>query len=636
MCGIAGIIGKRAVNPLAIKAMTDMMSHRGPDGEGVWISEDGGTVFGHRRLAIIDPTPAGAQPMRDVSGQFVITFNGEIYNHIELAQRLRDEGVSFRSKCDTEVVLEAYKAWGAKCVDQFNGMFAFAIHDARTGQIFCARDRFGEKPFLYVETPEFFAFASEYKALFCLQGVDAEIDDLALLRFLHQPRQGLDDGRTTMFPSIRQLLPAESLIFNPKSMNSTTTRYWDVHADADLGKMSEPDAVVRFHELLKDSVRIRMRSDVPVGSCLSGGLDSSSIVCLNREILGPHVPYQTFTGNFPGSPMDEATYAEVVRQAAGVSGHDVSPDAGRFEDELPELVWFNELPFGSASQFAQWSVFRLARECGVTVLLDGQGADELLGGYEQYYTPYLTALSQVRPAAEVAAEHRRIAARYPMAFSGRPAGLTGNLPVAVRHRLANWSGRGSDFLFGLTREMAVKVSTDNQRQLDESFNPLSRVLKDDCLHAHLPTLLRYGDRNSMAHSREVRLPFCDHRLAEFVLSLKPQILMGEAETKHLLRAAMADVLPDQIVRRWNKQGFLPPQDDWFRGPLLPLLHATLASAEFSSRGYWNKPWWDSLLRRFEAGERHLTWMLWRPLMAEAWHRHFVRRIAGLPRVAVFQ
>jgi asparagine synthase (glutamine-hydrolysing) len=632
MCGIAGIIAKGAANPAAVKAMINSIAHRGPDGEGVWTSGDGAVSFGHRRLAIIDPTPAGAQPMEDTSRRYVITFNGEIYNYVELAARLEGMGVVFRSKSDTEVLLESYKKWGERCVDELNGMFAFAIYDKDSGKVFCGRDRFGEKPFLYVETPEFFAFASEYKALFTLKGVDAAINETALLRFLHQPRQGLDDNRSTVFPAINQLLPAETLSLDLRTLSTTVIKYWDVSPDDSVRDISKRNAVDRFKGLLTDSVKIRMRSDVPVGSCLSGGLDSSSIVCINRDILGDASNYHTFTGSFPGTDADEEEFAEVVRQSTGVIGHTVVPTAEQFEDDLPDFMWFNELPVGSTSQFAQWSVFRLAKENNVTVLLDGQGADELLGGYEQYFVQYLHALAKTASPEEVVSQQTQIARRYPMALSNSTGGLMSRLPASARRQLANWTGRGSDFLFGLSGDASNQVSLANRRNLDRRFNALSQVLKDDSLCAHLPTLLRYGDRNSMAHSREVRLPFCDHRLAEFVLSLSPSILMGNTETKHLLRAAMDGVLPDQINRRWNKQGFLPPQGGWFRGTLLHMLRDTLSSADFKARGYWNVSWWSKVLARFEAGEEHLAWTLWRPMIAEAWQQNFVKRINNAPRV----
>jgi len=635
MCGIAGIIAKRAVNKAAVGEMTARLAHRGPDGDGIWASEDGVVVFGHRRLAIIDPTPAGAQPMADPSGRYVITFNGEIYNYIEIAERLESEGVAFRSKCDTEVLLEAYKFWGEACLAELNGMFAFAIYDSVQGQVFFARDRFGEKPLLYIETPDFFAFASEYKALFALQGVEVETDDVALLRYLHQPRQGLDDARATVFRGINQLLPGEALMLQSKTLQSAVTRYWDVDPDDEVAGLGEAAAVERFRDLLEDSVRLRMRSDVPVGSCLSGGLDSGSIVCLNRKILGDGPGYHTFTGSFPGTDSDEEEFAGIVREASNVTGHIVEPTAEGFMTDLPDFIWFNELPVGSTSQYAQWSVFRLAKEHGVTVLLDGQGADELLGGYEQYFVSYLEAFSQSNDAGAVAAERARIEARYPMAFAGSSSGLKSWLPDGLRWHLANMSGKGSDFLFGISGDLAGAVSNANKRNLDTRFNALCRVLKDDSLHAHLPSLLRYGDRNSMAHSREVRLPFCDHRLAEFALSLPPEILMGSTETKHLLRAAMTDVLPDQIRNRWNKQGFLPPQQTWLNGGLFDLLQQTLGGSGFENRGYWQVNWWRKLLARMQAGEEHLAWMLWRPLIAEAWQTHFVERARKMPRVPVF-
>jgi len=636
MCGIAGVIGNRAVNRAAVVEMTARLAHRGPDGDGIWSSDDDCVVFGHRRLAIIDPTPAGAQPMVDPSGRFVITFNGEIYNYIEIAERLEAEGVTFQSKSDTEVLLEAYKFWGEACLAEMNGMFAFAIYDADKAQVFFARDRFGEKPLLYIQTPDYFAFASEYKALFALEGVEVETDDVALLRFLHQPRQGLDDTRSTVFKGISQLLPGESLVLQTKSLETNVRRYWDVNPDADVAGLDEASAIEQFRDLLEDSVRLRMRSDVEVGSCLSGGLDSSSIVCLNRRILGDGPTYHTFTGSFPGTESDEEEFASIAREATGVTGHVTEPTAEGFMADLPDFIWFNELPVGSSSQYAQWSVFKLAKETGVTVLLDGQGADELLGGYEQYFVSYLEAFAEANDAEAVAAERARIEARYPMAFGNAGGGLKSWLPGGLRWRLANLSGKGSDFLFGISSDMAGAISKANTRDLDTRFNALSRVLKDDSLHAHLPSLLRYGDRNSMAHSREVRLPFCDHRLAEFVLSLSPEILMGSTETKHLLRAAMSNVLPEQIRNRWNKQGFLPPQQLWFGKGLRELTRETLNSSAFSNRGYWQADWWRKLSSRLLGGEEHLSWMMWRPIIAEAWQTHFVDRARNMPRVPVFE
>ncbi len=629
MCGIAGIVANRPVNSAAVQAMTDLLAHRGPDGEGLWLAADKRVGLGHRRLAVIDPTPGGAQPMADAAGTVVLTFNGEIYNYREIAGQLAEAGVVLRSQSDSEVLLEAYRQWGEACLDRLNGMFAFAIYDSRSGTLFCARDRFGEKPFLYVEGDGYFAFASEYKALFALEGVMPEIDELKLLRFLDQPRQGLDDQRETVFVGISQLLPGEKLSLNTTTLESRTSKYWSLQPNADLARLDDDDAAAAFRDLLADSVALRMRSDVPVGSCLSGGLDSSAIVGLNRRHLGDGPAYHVFTGRFPGTSADEWVYADEVIQANGVTSHVTEPRAEGFVADLADFIWFNELPMGSSSQYAQWCVFRLAKEAGITVLLDGQGADELLGGYEQYFAAYLSALGDTGEAAA-------IRQRYPLALEDAAGAWKKRLPSALRWRLANWSGKGSDFLFGLSPEIAARAAAGNQRSLRADLNPLSAALHDDAFHAHLPTLLRYGDRNSMAHSREVRLPFCDHRVAEFALSMPPEKLMGDAETKRLLRRSMVGVMPETVRTRWNKQGFLPPQDDWFRDRLLAMTRQTIDSDGFRERGCWNVSWWRRAVERFEAGEGHLAWTLWKPMIAEAWRTHFVARVAAMPKLSVFE
>jgi asparagine synthase (glutamine-hydrolysing) len=280
-------------------------------------------------------------------------------------------------------------------------------------------------------------------------------------------------------------------------------------------------------------------------------------------------------------------------------------------------------------------VFRLAKQNNVTVLLDGQGADEIMGGYEQYFSPYLKARAQMVSTGDVAAEKTTIEARYPAALLAGNDTWKGRVPMGLRWPLANLLGKGSDFLFGVSLDLAPSLARANQRQTDNRFNPLMAALKDDSLHAHLPTLLRYGDRNSMAHSRETRLPFCDHRLAEFVFSLSPETLMGNAETKRLLRGAMQNIMPVPIRTRWNKQGFRPPQEAWFSGALKQLAQGTFESGAFRQRGYWNTKWWQSAWARFNAGQEHLAWTLWKPIIAESWQTHFVDRLKSEPRVSVF-
>lgn len=612
--------------------MTTLLAHRGPDGSGLWSSEDGRVVFGHRRLAIIDTSPASAQPMIAPDGDLALTYNGEIYNYLELRAELQGLGVRFATQGDVEVVLAAWRAWGPDCVTRFNGMFAIALWDRRRRILFCARDRFGEKPFLYATRDGFFAFASEYKALLALDQVSAAVDPAPLVRFAVDPRRGLDSDSTTVFPAIRQLLPGERLTLDLGSLAVRTERYWRPQPTPSEGDCPDEDsAAERLRELLVDSVRIRLRSDVPLGSCLSGGLDSSAIVCIGRNLMGERAPYHTFTGRFPGTAADEWPFAERVVRHVDATAHVTEPAADGLLAELGAFVWLNELPVGSTSQYAQWCVFRLARQEGITVLLDGQGGDEILAGYEQYFAAYLRGLARTESKDRLKHEIAAIQTRYPLALPGFLERCKRSLPLGPKRLLSRLAGRGSDPRLGLSRDALRHISGESRASPPD----LHHALHEDSLDLHLPTLLRYGDRNSMAHSREVRLPFCDHRIAEFVFSLPADYLMGGAETKRLLRRALRGILPDPIRERWNKQGFRPPQEDWIKGALLAHVRATIDDPAFAARGLWDVDWWRSALKRFEQGESHLAWTLWMPTIVEAWFRHFVDRARAQPRYPVF-
>lgn len=610
-----------------MERMLEVQSHRGPDGSGIWsqtVSDGRDLILGHRRLSIIDLSEGGTQPMLDASGRFVLTYNGEIYNYLEIRRELQDLGVRFRSESDSEVILEAYKRWGSNGLKRFNGMFAFALYDGVRGVLFCARDRYGEKPFLFAFGADFFAFASEYKALLLHPGLLLDVDEWRLLRAAHNPSTGLDSDRQTVFKSVQQLLPGEAMEVDVRSLATRIWRYWQI-APAATGDIADEEGMfAEFRELLTDSVRLRLRSDVPVGSCLSGGLDSSAIVCIMRQLLGRDAPYDTFTGRFPGTKADEWGFAAQIVEATGVRSHVVEPTVERFLEDLPQFIWLNELPVGGSSQYAQWSVFRLARETGVTVLLDGQGADEMLAGYEQYFAKYVEALRKAGDTERLARELPRIRARYPLALTPPARGLRDRLPFRLRHWISNRGGVGTSLLYGLRPDVAVSIARQNTLSELPGFNPLANALVQDSFGRFLTTLLRYGDRNSMAHSREVRLPFCDHRIAEFVFRLPPQMLMGEVQTKRLLRESMKGILPEGIRTRWNKQGFRPPQETWFRStPFLKVARTAFESDRFRHSPYWLPEWWLEALRRLEAGQVALNATLWAPLMIELWHEHFL-------------
>jgi len=637
MCGILGVVAKRPIEVARYRAALDLLAHRGPDGEGEWHDPAAGIWLGHRRLSIIDLSHAGDQPMLSPDGRFALIFNGEIYNYVELKRELIALGARFVSESDSEVIIEGYRVWGRDVLSRLNGMFGLALVDRQAGTMLCARDRFGEKPFLYAKGDGFIAFGSEYKALLALPGVGHGHDELMIVTETCAPGSSADRHRRTPFDSIEQLLPGEAMEVALATLATQTWRYFDI----DLTKtrdFSDPrDAMAEFRELFVDSVRIRMRSDVPVGSCLSGGLDSSAIVGVARHLLGPDAKYHTFTGRFPGTPADEWHFAELVVDRSHVVSHVVEPTVGRFIADLPRFMWHNELPVGSSSQFAQWCVFHLAKENDVTVLLDGQGADELLGGYEQYFAFYIEALKARGDTARLARELPEIERRYPAALEGAAAKMRSQMPQRLRHVLAHLLNRGSDMRFGLKSGFSDAV-TDQVAHGEHGGDALRDMLYEDTFERHLTTLLRYGDRNSMAHSREVRLPFCDHRLAELALQMPPEFLMGDVQTKRPIREALREFLPEAIATRWNKQGFRPPQDLWFTDPaFLELMQDTLMSASFRQSAVWDQRWWLKVLERIRGGELELGWKLWQPFIHEMWKQHFlapaIRTAAAVDRLA---
>jgi asparagine synthase (glutamine-hydrolysing) len=630
MCGIAGFIGPHADRPGVNRRALDLIAHRGPDGEGSWLSPDAQVWLGHRRLSIIDLSDKGAQPMHSRDGRFVLVFNGEIYNYVELRAELRAMGAEFLSDSDSEVIIEGYRLWGDEMLARLNGMFAFALLDRRTGRLLCARDRYGEKPFQFVAGNGFFAFASEYKSLLAFPEVRPDYDEMRLVAEAVQPGTGADCDRRTVFNDISQLLPGEALSLDVASFKVGIWKYYSVAFGPDRQFADPREAMTEFRDLFVDSVRIRMRSDVTVGSCLSGGLDSSAIVGIARHLLGADAPYHTFTGRFPGTPADEWSYASEAIAANRVISHVVEPTVERFMDDLPAFMWHNELPVGSSSQFAQWCVFGLAKEHGITVLLDGQGADELLGGYEQYFALYLQSLEERGNSARLAAELPAIRERYPAALVSPSSAWRDRLPLGIRHMLADRLNKGSDIRFGIQPGLGRHFTEGRERKPQGSGDSLRDALHEDSFGRFLTTLLRYGDRNSMAHSREVRLPFCDHRLAEFVFSLPPEYLMGEVQTKRLLRESLREFLPERIATRWNKQGFRPPQDLWFTAkPFLALVRDTLSTTSFRQNSIWRHGWWHKALDRIEAGETGLAWQVWQPFICEMWKTHFVERVTSI-------
>ena len=581
MCGILGLIDLRGDGGLAqTERASTLLAHRGPDFSANWSSQlgDASIALGHRRLSILDLSPAGAQPMlQRESGSYcpvrtttddarlAMVYNGEIYNYVELRDELRAAGHHFTSDGDTEVLLAAYAQWGEDCVERLNGMFAFAIWDRHGRRLFCARDRFGEKPFYYALDPgrERFAFASEVKALVGLGAASADVDGRAAYRFFRFGEQaGVED---TIWRGVRRLLPATSLTVHVSgtALTARLRKYWDVPI-ADDASRSPAEAASQFAELFRESVGIRLRADVPIGTSLSGGLDSSSVLCQIHS-LGAAAGQKAFTARMDDPLLDEGRYVDLVLARTGVPGYSVVPKAVEFLAELDHLAYHQEEPFTSTSVFASYLVQRLAKQHGVTVMLDGQGADEYLAGYAHYPALVLSSFARAGRWRAWHSERRatrdvigvdpvppRAALRYWLSSLGARNGSASSLAIDAE--------RDASFL---TSDLRAQFAHEEPRRLQMEGDALKRRLYADLLHGHLQELLRYADRNSMAFSREARLPFLDHRLVELCLSLPSEMLFHDGRSKRVLRDAMRGIVPAEILGRRDKVGFMSPWAQWW-------------------------------------------------------------------------
>lgn len=577
--------------------------------------------------------------MLDPRGGLAITYNGEIYNFIELREELIKRGHLFQTGTDTEVVLSSYREWGPGCLSWLNGMFAFAVWDEKSGHLFLARDRFGEKPLFYHQNSDTFTFASEAKALFACPWVPREPDETGVLRFLASDT--LESGEQTLFRGIRRVPAAHYGTVRPGGALELK-RYWELRPSGETRKMDETDYAEAFRIHLREAVRIRLRSDVPVGSSLSGGLDSSSIVCLTAELaggcpegkdadtLGSVATRNTFSARFPGSAIDEGSYIDEVVRATGVQARYTIPSPEGLREEIDQLIWHQEEPFSTTSIFAQWSVMKLARESGVTVLLDGQGADEILAGYHGFFLPFWVELLS---GGEVRDLLREILT-YVKIYRGYDLG-------GPREAASGWNSSFSSFpgfdLAGRAIRRLLRPPVPSWVLVPSGFSPADRDPDagsspfPDRLHQSLyraltktglPTLLRYADRNSMAFGREVRLPFLDHRLVEFAFACPAEQKLRNGMTKVLLRSAMRGILPEGVRTRVDKIGFQTPEDRWLRGPLSSWINEILQSPSLGHRGYVDQGRVMKLWRRFLAGDNTARPVIWRTVITELWCRRF--------------
>ena len=581
MCGISGLIHKRdsVVDERAIERMTSLVVHRGPDDVGYFFGA--GFALGHRRLSILDLSARGHQPMC-YQDRYWITYNGEIYNYLEIRRELAGLGCRFETASDTEVILAAYSTWGEDCLRRFNGMWAFAIYDARERTLFMARDRFGVKPLYYTETATEFAFGSEIKQLLArrpsIRANERMVVESLLTCF---------DGHTaqTFFDGILSLQQGHSLTYRLTTHRYVIKKWYELEYKEELAALSPDEAAEGFRALFIDAVRMRLRSDVIVGTSLSGGLDSSAITAVAAGMYAPPCGrrFSAVHGKSMEKATDESHYARSVARHLDLDLYEVEPTTENFIDTTDEVVYTQEEPFGSPSMFMGWHVFREARARDCKVMLNGQGADEVLLGYERYFAAFLKSVDATRFFRELKLQSRN---------SGRS--LTDLLAYLFYFTNAELRIRRLKARSFLRAEIKDAHDFSEVRRSASSFRDLKRLQIHEIGTLQLPHLLRYEDRNSMRHSVETRMPFLDYRVVELGVSMAPGHKIRDGWTKHVLRRSFESVLPPEVVWRRDKLGFQAPERIWMKARSAQMKAEVARSqilAEIAEH--------ESLLERFE-------------------------------------
>ncbi|HEX4957875.1 MAG TPA: asparagine synthase (glutamine-hydrolyzing) [Lacibacter sp.] len=562
MCGIAAILSphKNFVTAQRLQQMTNALTHRGPDGEGCWMNTNGTVALGHRRLSILDLSEAGSQPLYYLN-RYTIVHNGEIYNYLELKETLLKKGYQFHSQSDTEVIVAAYDCYKEECVHFFEGMFAFVIWDEQQQQLFAARDRFGEKPLYYFHGEGQMIFASEFKALWSA-GIPRAWNHLLLLSFLANGHtQNAADPGLTFYKDVYSLPPGHYATYQLYSDEINMSLYWDLDKLSTV-PITEAEAIEKFEYLFSSGLQKRLRSDVPVGSSLSGGLDSASIVATGSKLHASHYTHRCFTASFPGFEKDEVNYAGLVAQQFHLQQFITEPSVDRFINDFDKLCYHQEQPFSSASVYAQYKVMELAKQHGVTVLLDGQGADEILAGYTKYVHWYLQ--EQIAKLKFGFARRERLAfQQHKVPFQwGFANYMAAWLPLVASSRLEEKERKNIFHHPHIDKEYAAEHYDKFYSVVKPPVSRLNDILYFNTMQQGLGELLHYADRNSMAHGREVRLPFLNHELVEFIFTLSSSFKMHSGFTKYILRKTTNNLLPKEIVWRTEKVGYEPPQKQW--------------------------------------------------------------------------
>ncbi len=605
MCGISGIINlnKKPVNELEIRLMMQKMKHRGPDDEGVFVDNNVG--LGFVRLSILDLSPAGHQPMFSQDGRYVIIFNGEVYNYIEIKDELKSN-FHFKTGTDTEVVLAAYQKWGESCLDKFNGMFAFVIYDTQTKEVFGARDRYGIKPFYYYRDNERFVFASEIKSILPL--VERKANDQIIYDYLLFNRT--DHTEQTFFQNIFKLQHGHC--FTWKNGDFKIKQWYNLKQKLCKEKAITP---TEYRDLFKESLKLRLRADVPVGVSLSGGIDSSSVVSSLLKDFGLN-ELNTFSAVYgKDEPTDESEYIDEFKGMVK-NMHYTYPNAKTFFDDFEFFIDAHNEPVPDIGPYAQYKVMELASK-HVTVTLDGQGADEQLAGYHYFFGSYFLELLKSLKLLKLVFEnyyyfkkHKSIDAIKFAVYYALPASIqvktNSNIFPSVSKSFIQKSGKAH----------SINKMLYNPKDLN------------DLLFRHfeykLEHLLRWEDLNAMHFSIESRVPFLDYRLVEATLNTPSYQKINKGETKHILREALKDILPEKITNRKDKKGFSNPREKWFRTEHFKnYILELLDSESFKNRGYFDADIAKSQYQKHLSGEADLSKEIWKWINLEIWFRKFI-------------
>jgi asparagine synthase (glutamine-hydrolysing) len=642
VCGVSGVFhfdGRPALQEV-IRAMNRALVHRGPDDSGEVIL--GSCGLGHRRLSIIDLSQAGRQPMSSDDGRHWISYNGEVYNYLEIRAELEGLGHRFRTRTDTEVILTAFRQWGGGAFSRFNGMWALAIYDAAERTLTLSRDRFGVKPLVFALDARRILFASEAKALLAAEPALARADLTSIARVLARP--ALAHAQATFFEGVEPLEPGSVLTVKAGG-EASRRRYWDFVPPSRSSRVTMQDAKAEIRELLVDSIRLRFRSDVPVGTCLSGGIDSSSIVSLAHRFLG-EAP-ETFTVLYDEPDFAEGAFAREMIDRFGLRAHVVRPDGRDAPEVIERATYFQDGPSSSVGVYSQWQVMKLAQG-RVKVLLDGQGGDEVFGGYLSHYLPSAESAAgallkgRILPLAHLVRDRREIREAIGMDPVGTLVS-TGLQRIGLRKLLRG--ARMARRLFGggperpaparprlLSRDLQVRLGDRELWALPKNgADPLHHFLWEQVVSTSLPALLHYEDRDSMAFSIEARTPFLDYRLVERAFALPFDLKVDGSTTKAVLREAMRGILPELIRGRRDKKGYPTPLGRWLREQHREWLRDLVASPRSRARGMVDASAAERLLQQHESGAADYSAQLYLLATLEIFMRRFVDHPPEMPR-----